>query len=121
MLPPATTVAGPVLAMERSAEAVTEVVTDAASLEGSVSGDVADTCAAFVMVPACAGAVTTTVMAGAVAPAASDGRVHVTETLAEWAHDHPAPEADTNVTPDGRVSSTDTLLAPPGPWFVTVS
>ena len=106
--------------MERSADAVTVVVTESVSFEGSVSGDAADTFAVFVMVPACAGAVTTTVMTGAEAPEASAGRVHVTEALPAWEQDHPAPEADTNVTPGGKVSTTDTPLASPGPWFVTV-
>jgi|SoimicmetaTmtHAB_FD_contig_61_1264748_length_422_multi_2_in_0_out_0_1 hypothetical protein len=121
MRPPATTVAGPVLSMERSADPVTVVVSVETSLEGSVSGDAADTCAEFVIEEVVAGAATTTVMAGAVAPEEIDGRVHVTEALPEWAHDQPVPDADTNVTPGGRVSSTETLLAPDGPWFVTES
>ena len=80
-----------------------------------------DTDAEFVIEEAVAGAVSTTVMAGAVAPEASDGRVHVIEALSALVHDQPVPEADTNVTPGGRESSTETSFARDGPWFVTVS
>ena len=109
------------MAISRSADAVTEVVVDAASLVGSGSGEAADTTAAFVIEEAWVGAVTTTVMSGAAAPETSAGRVHVMDTLAAWEHDHPAPEADTNVTPGGKVSTTDTVCADDGPWFVTES
>ena len=68
---------------------------------------------------ACAGAVTTTVIAGAGAPAASVGRVHVTDMFAAFVHAQPPPAADTNVTPAGSVSSTDTLAASDGPAFAT--
>ena len=80
-----------------------------------------DTAASFVIEEAWAGAMTATVMSGAVAPEASAGRVQVTDTLAAWVHDHPAPEADANVTPGGKVSTTDTVCADEGPWFVTDS
>jgi hypothetical protein len=101
--------------------AETRVALEELSLFGEGSDVAEDTNAEFVIEEAVAGAVTTTVMAGAVAPEASDGRMHVTEALPEWEHDQPVPEADTNVTPGGRVSSTETLLARDGPWFVTES
>ena len=101
--------------------AETTVVLEELSLFADGSDVAEDTDAEFVIEEAWAGAVTTTVMAGAVAPEASDGRAHVTDALPEWAHDQPVPDADTNVTPGGRVSTTETLLARDGPWFVTES
>ena len=72
-----------------------------------------DTDAEFVIEEADAGAVSTTVMAGAVAPEASDGRVHMMDALSALVHDQPVPDANTNVTPGGRVSSTETDVARP--------
>ena len=56
---------------------------------------------------------------GAVAPVASVGRVHVTETLPVLLHVQPTPDADTNDTPAGRVSVTETLAASDGPLSTT--
>ena len=87
-----------------------------------VGSDVAeDTTTAFVIEDTWVGAVTTTLMTGAVAPEPSAGRVHVTDTLPACEHDHPAPDAETKDTPDGKVSTTDTVCADDGPWFVTDS
>jgi hypothetical protein len=86
---------------------------------GSGSAVVDDTDAVFVRLVACAGAVTTTVIDGAVVPAANTTRVHVTDTSALFVHDHPAPTADTNETPAGNVSTTDTFAASDGPRLDT--
>ena len=118
-LPPATTVAGPVLVIARSAEAVTPVLVDEVLLAGTGSAVVDDTDAVFVRLPACAGAVTTTVIAGAVAPVARVGRVHPTDTLPVLVQVQPAPAADTKVTPAGRVSVTETAAASDGPLSTT--
>jgi hypothetical protein len=66
---------------------------------------------------ACGGAVTTTVMLGAVVPVAKVGRVQVTDTLPVFVHVQPVPAAETNVTPAGRVSVTETEAASDGPLF----
>ena len=118
---PATTVAGPVLVIARSADAVTPVVTDEVLLAGTGSAVVDETDAVLVSDPACAGAVTTTVIVGAVAPATSAGRVQVTDTFPTFEHAHPVPAADTNVTPAGSVSVTDTFAASDGPPLTTTS
>ena len=80
-----------------------------------------DTDAALVSVTAYAGAVTTTVIGGADEPAARVGLVQVTETLPEGVQDHPVPVAETIVTPAGRVSLTETLIASEGPALETPS
>ena len=77
-----------------------------------------DTVTLFVNVPACAGAVTTTVM-GALAPAARSARVQVTDVFATFVHTQPVPTADTKVTPAGSVSVTETLAASDGPALAT--
>ena len=77
-----------------------------------------DTVTLFVNVPACAGAVTTTVM-GAVAPAARSARVQVTDVFATFVQAQPVPTADTKVTPAGNVSTTDTFAASEGPALAT--
>jgi hypothetical protein len=118
---PATTVAGPVLVIARSATAVTPVVTDEVLFAGTGSAVVEDTEAVFVKDPACAGAVTTTVIVGAVAPAANAGRVQVADTFPTFEQAQPVPVADTNVTPAGSVSATDRLAASEGPLFTTTS
>ena len=120
-LPAATTVAGPVLVIERSATGPTAVVTELVLLAALGSAVAADTVAVLVRVAAIGGAVTTTVMAGAVVPVASAGRVQVTETLPTFVHVQPVPVADTNVTPAGSVSSTDRFAASEGPMLVTES
>jgi hypothetical protein len=117
--PPATTVAGPVLTRARSAEPVTEVEAVEVLLPGTGSGVALDTVAELVSVPGCAGAVTTTVIVGAVAPEARAATVQVTDTLPAFVHVHPAPDADTNATPAGSVSVTETLAAGDGPAFTT--
>ena len=118
---PATTVAGPVLVMARSAEGVT--VVDAVEVllpgTGSVVADV--TVAVSDSVAACPGAVTVTVIDGAEVPVASVGRVQVTETLPVFEQVHPVPVADTKVTPAGSVSVTDTDVASDGPALATAS
>jgi hypothetical protein len=119
--PDACTLAGPDLLMDRSADAVTVVLTDEVLLPDVGSLVVLVTLAVLAMLPACAGAVTVTVMTGAVAPAAKAGRVQVTEMLALFVQVHPAPLAETNVTPAGSVSVTETLAASDGPLFVAVS
>ena len=116
---PATTVAGPDFVIARSAEAVTVVFAVAVLLPATGSLVVDETLAVFVSDPACAGAVTTTVIVCAVVPVARAGRVHVADTLPEFVHVHPAPVADTNVTPAGRVSDTERLAASEGPLFTT--
>ena len=111
--------AGPVLVMARSAEAVTPVVTDEVLFAGTGSAVVADTDAVLVSEPAWAGAVTVSVIVGAVAPVTSVALVQVTETLPEFEQAHPVPAADTKVTPAGRVSVTVTFAASDGPLSTT--
>ena len=60
-------------------------------------------------------------IAGAAVPVASAGRVHATETLPLLVHVHPVPDADTNVTPAGRLSVTLSEAASDGPALVTAS
>ena len=110
---------GPVLVSAKSAEADTPELVDEVLLPGNGSAVVEDTDAVLDSVPDCAGAVTTTVMVGAVAPAASPARVQVTSALPTLVQVQPPPAADTNVTPAGRVSATDTLAASDGPWSTT--
>jgi hypothetical protein len=107
--------------MERSAEAVTVVLAMAVLLPAAGSAVVEETLAVLLSAADWAGAVTTTVIAGAVAPPASVGRVQVTETLPELVHVHPVPVAETKLTPAGRVSVIETLAASEGPLFVTVN
>jgi hypothetical protein len=118
---PATTEAGPVLAIARSALAVTPVVTEEELFAAFGSAVVLATLAVFVNDPPCAGAVTVTVITGALAPVTSAARVHVTDTLPVFEHAQPVPDADTNVTPAGKVSVTDTFAASEGPLFDTVN
>jgi len=109
------------LVIARSAEAVTVVVTVEVLLAGFGSAVVEDTDAVFDSVPACAGAVTTTVINGAVAPVATVALVHVTDTLPALTHTQPVPDADTKLTPAGNVSVTDTPPASDGPASATVN
>ena len=88
---------------------------------GFGSAVVEDTDAVFDRVPPWAGAVRTTVMSGADAPVARAALVHVTETSPLFEQAQPAPEADTKVTPAGRVSVTDTPAASDGPTSLTAS
>src|SRR5450631_4438027 len=105
--------------MARSAEAVTVVLAVEVLLAGTGSAVAEETTAVSVRVPACGGAVTVTVMVGAVVPVARVGRVQVTETLPAFVQVQPVPVADTKVTPAGRVSVTDTDAASDGPLSVT--
>src|SRR3954451_12240295 len=107
--------------MDRSADAVTVVLAMAVLLAATGSAVVEDTLAVLVSAADCAGAVTTTVIAGALAPPASVGRVQVAETSPELLQVHPLRAAETNVTPAGRVSVTETFAASEGPLFVTAS
>ena len=109
------------MVIDRSAEAVTVVFAVAVLLPGTGSAVVEETLAVLVNEAACAGAVTTTVMVGAVVPAASTGRVQVTETLPVFVQVQPVPAADPNVTPAGKVSVTETLAASDGPPLATTS
>src|SRR5262245_46631707 len=101
--------------MERSADAVTEVTAVAVLFPRFGSAVVEETVAELLRLPAWAGAVTTTVMSGAVAPAASAGRVQVTDTFPLFVHVQPVPSADRYVTPAGRVSTKERLEASDGP------
>ena len=92
-----------------------------ALLAGLGSAVVEETAAELVRDAACDGAVTTTVMVGAVAPAARAGRVQETEALPRLVHVHPPPAADTKVTPAGKVSVTVTAAASEGPALATTS
>src|SRR5450631_2252401 len=107
--------------MARSAEAVTVVLAVEVLLAGVGSAVVELTLAVLDNVVAWAGAVTVTVIVGAVAPVASVGRVQVTETLPVLVQVQPVPVAETKVTPAGRVSVTDRLAASEGPLLLTTS
>jgi len=107
------------LTIDTSADPVTAVVAVEELFAALGSAVALDTVAVFDNVPACAGAVTTTVMAGAVAPVANAGRVHVTDTFPELLHAQPTPDADTNDTPAGNVSATDRFAASDGPLSTT--
>ena len=112
---PVVAVAGPVLVMARSVEAMTEVVADAVLLAAFGSASLPLTVAVFVMLPPFAGAVALIVIE-ALAPEASEPTLQVTvpEALVQ-------PElADTKVTPAGRVSVTTTPVAALGPLFFAV-
>jgi hypothetical protein len=61
------------------------------------------------------------VIVGAVAPPANVGRVQVTEVLPTFVHVQPVPAAETNVTPAGNVSATETLAASDGPLFTATN
>src|SRR5450631_2409260 len=107
--------------MARSAEAVTVVLAAEVLLAGGGSAVVELTLAVLDNVVAWAGAVTVTVIVGAVAPVASVGRVQVTETLPVLVQVQPVPVAETKVTPAGRVSVTETAVASDGPLLLVTS
>jgi hypothetical protein len=109
------------LVRARSADALTEVVAVAVLFPGMGSAVGEATDAVLVSDAAWAGAVTTTVMLGAVAPATSAGRVQLTDTLPVFVQVQPVPVADTNVTPAGSVSVTARPLASEGPLLTTTS
>src|SRR5207244_1797661 len=114
----AVAVAGPVLVMARSAEAITWVVADAVLLAAFGSGSLPLTVAVLVMVPAVAGAVALIVIV-ALAPEASEPTAQVTvpEALVQvpWVE-----VADVKPTPEGRVSVTVAPVAASGPLFFAV-
>ena len=116
---PATTVAGPVLVILRSADAVTVVPATEVLLPGVGSAVVEDTEAVLDSAAAWLGAVTTTVIAGAVAPVTSAARVQLTDTLPVFVHVQPVPAAETNVTPAGMESVTVTEAPSEGPLLTT--
>ena len=118
---PATTDAGPDLVIARSADAVTPVVTDEELFATLGSAVVDATDAVFVRLPAWAGAVTVTVITGAVAPVARAARVQLTETLPTFEQAQPPPDALTKVIPAGSVSDTVRFAASDGPLFTTVN
>src|SRR5260370_747525 len=118
--PLAVTVAGPVLVIDRSAWAdPIVVVADAVLLAVFGSGSLPFTVAVLVMVPAVAGAVALMVIV-TVAPTARLPTVQVTVPDAcvqvPWVDD-----ADTKVTPAGRVSVTPTPVAGLGPLSVATT
>ena len=118
-VPSAATVGGPVLVIDRSAEAVTAVSTEAVLLAGLGSAVVAATDAVLDREPAWGGAVTTTVIVGALVPVVREEREHVTETFALLVQAHPAPPAETKATPAGSTSTTERFPASDGPASVT--
>src|SRR5439155_354687 len=109
----AVAVAGPVLVIARSVEAVTEVVADGVLLAGVGSGSLPPIVAVLVMVPAVAGAVALMVIV-ALAPDASEPTLQVTvpEALVQvpWVE-----VAEPKPTPEGRVSVTVAPVAASGP------
>src|SRR5947208_390013 len=111
-------VAGPLLVMARSAEAITVVDADAVLLALFGSGSLPPMVAVLVMVPAVAGAVALIVIV-ALAPEASEPTAQVTvpEALVQvpWVE-----VADVKPTPEGRVSVTVAPVAASGPLFFAV-
>src|SRR5471032_2155808 len=97
-------VAGPVLTIARSADAVMIVLAVEVLLPGTGSEVVDDTLAVLDSVVAWAGAVTTKVMTGAMTPVARVATVQVTEVLPTLVQVQPVPLAEMKVTPAGRVS-----------------
>ena len=114
--------AGPVFAIDRSADGVTVVLADEVLFAGFGSAWPSTPMAEFDSVAPWAGAVTTTVIAGAVAPGRQGrpraGHRHVARVACTPTR---CPDADTNVTPAGRVSTTETLAASDGPTLSTTS
>ena len=107
------------MVIARSADGVTVVERVDELLAGLGSVVVDDTDAVFDSDTPCAGAVTTTVMAGADVPVARVGSAQVTDTLPTFVQVHPVPDAETKVTPAGKVSETDRAAASEGPAFAT--
>jgi len=110
---PDVAVAGPVFVIITSAEAVTLVLVEAELLAVFGSDSLAVTVALLVMVPVVVGV--TLIVNVALAPFASEPvTLHVTvpDALVQ------PGLAELNVTPAGRVSTTLTPVAAPGPLFV---
>ena len=108
--------------IERSAEAVTVVTADEVLSPGPGSLVLAETVALFMICPVVIGAVAVRVSIGA-APTARLLRLHVTTPALGGAgvQVQPVPLEFVYVTPEGRVSATDTFAAVLGPMFVTAS
>src|SRR5437870_5601539 len=109
-------VTGPVLVIDRSAEATIVVVADAVLLAVFGSGSLPLTVAVLVMVPAVAGAEALMVNV-ALAPTARLPTEQVTVS-AEFVR---SEVAEPKVTPAGRVSVTTTPVAGLGPLFLAVT
>src|SRR5262249_34030098 len=98
---------------------VTVVMALSLLLPDTGSAVVAPMVALLVIDPPCAGAVTWIVIVP-VPPVAHEARVQVTEMLPLLVQDHPAGGVtEPKVTPAGRVSVTETLLASEGPLLAT--
>jgi hypothetical protein len=102
------------LRIDRSADALTVVLSLSLLLPGTGSFTLEDTLAVLVIVPPSLGAVAVMVISGA-GPTAKLARVQVIPRQL-----HPVPLAVAPVTPAGSVSVTLTLVAVLGPLFVTV-
>src|SRR5438552_612964 len=108
-------VTGPVLVIDRSAEATMMVDADAVLLAGFESGSLPLTDAVLVMVPAVAGAVALMVLlalAPTLFPYTTLFRSPEALVQVPWLED-----AETKLTPLGRVSLTVTPVAGDGPLF----
>src|SRR6266480_2807393 len=122
MGPPAVAVAGPVLVMPRSVEAVvttlTSVLAEAELSAGFGSVSLPLIVAVFMSLPAVAGAVALIVIVAAAALAREPtSQVTVPEALVQVPWEE---VAETKPTPAGRVSLTVTPVAPSGPLLVAV-
>lgn len=118
--PPAVTgSAESVLVMERFDTPVTTVGSVELLSAGTGSPSLADTIAVLLMAPLSGGAVSVTVMTGAVAMP-RPALVHVSVPLTGAGHVHPVPLALTNDAVAGRVSVTVTPVAEFGPLLATV-
>ena len=120
---PAVTGSGePVLFTDRSALGeLMAVVAEAELLPDTGSAvmlDAAD--AELVKFPVAPESTVTTIVAVAVAPPVRSCKLHKT-VPEDSPHEPWLALADTNVVPDGRLSSTSTLSAMSGPLFVTVT
>ena len=120
--PAAVTVAGPVLTIDRSADAVTVVVTDEVLFAGIGSAVGDDTVAVFVSDAALGRSRHHDRDRRRRRPRRQRrpgaGHRHVAR---RWCTPSPVPVADTNVTPAGSVSVTDRFAASDGPAFATTS
>lgn len=108
-----------VLVMERFDTPVITVGSVELLFEGTGSPSLADTIAVLLMVPLSDGAVSVTVMTGAVAMPRL-ALVHVSVPLTGAGHVHPVPLALANAAVAGRVSVTVTPVAEFGPMLATV-
>ena len=116
----ATSAATPAVATPATAGAFALMGTDSLDARGmNAALALDDTVAVLDNVVATLGAVTTTVTGGAEVPLANVATVQLTDTLPALVHVHPAPTADTNVTPAGSVSVTKTAVASDGPALAT--